>query len=133
MAASTPASSCRPYTEIPEFNSLPIPQNINVVATPGNDTSYPPMQLCCAPNRVQIVDGCYLWCEIPRAYFNNTDKNGAMGGFGACLTAQKRRTNTTDPRIIGYQFNAAARPRMMGSATQIGLWVLALSGLIYAL
>ena len=90
------------------------------------------MRLCCAPNRVQIVDGCYLWCEIPKAYFNNTDKNGAMSGFAACLTVQKRITNNTELKITGYQFNAAARPGM-GSATQIGLWVLALSGLIYAL
>lgn len=134
MAANTPNAGCPPSSEMPGFINLPIPQNINVVATPGNDTSYPPMKACCEPNRVQIVDGCYLWCEIPKRYFNGTDKDGARSTLGSCLMSHKLRGNNTrsELRITGYQFNAAARSGM-GSAKQLGLWVLALSGLIYVL
>jgi len=130
MATNTSNAVCRPYTEIPDFVNLPIPQNINVVATPGNDTSYPPMKACCEPNRVQIVDGCYLWCEMPKRYFNGTDKDSARSSFSSCLVFQQG--NTTDRRITGYQLNAATRPGL-GSAKQVGLWALALSGLIYVL
>ncbi len=130
MATNTSSAiSCRPASEIPDLSNLPIPQNLNVVATPGNDTSFPPMAICCAPNLVQIVDRCYLWCEIPKSYFNGTDKNGAMSGFSACMLLHK--PDTDGLRITGYQFNAAPRLGAMGSARRIGVWVLALSGLIY--
>jgi hypothetical protein len=118
-------------TELPDLNTLPIPQNINVVSTPGNDTAYPPMAACCAPNLVQIVDRCYLWCEIPESYLNGTDKDGAAAAFSTCL--RLRKVDGDGLRITGYQFNTAAARLGMGSARQIGVWVLALSGLIYVL
>ncbi|KAK4031247.1 hypothetical protein C8A01DRAFT_21506, partial [Parachaetomium inaequale] len=61
----------------PTSPSLPIPHDINVVATPGNDTSYAPMAICCAPSTVQIVDRCYLWCDIPKRVLNGI--NGHPG------------------------------------------------------
>jgi hypothetical protein len=128
---STTTSTCGPVSEMPGIDSLPIPQNINVVSTPGNDTAYPPMASCCAPNRVQIVDGCYLWCEIPKSYFNGTDNDGAGSAFSTCL--RLRRGDDDAVRITGYQFSAAAARPGVGSAKQIGVWVLALSGLIYVL
>jgi hypothetical protein len=130
MATNISSQTCPPNTELPVLSTLPIPQNINVVATPGNDTSYPPMQACCEPNLVQIVDRCYLWCEIPKRYLNYTDKDTTAVVVSACL--RRNRVNETDFRIIGYGFNAAARPGM-ASAKQLGLWVLALSGLVYVL
>ena len=130
MATNMANTTCPPATSIPDIQNLPIPGDINVMATPGNDTSYPPMEICCEPNIVQIVDRCYLWCEIPERYFNGTDKDGAQRATSSCLGAN--RGNTSDLSIVGWQMNAAGRPGM-GSAKQIGLWVLALSGLIYVL
>lgn len=120
--------ACPPRTEMPEFSNLPIPKNINVVGTPGNDTSYLPMEACCEPNPVQIVDRCYLWCEIPKRYFDGTDKERAKSAMSACLSFYRK--DSSDLRVVGFQFNAAARPGMV-SAKQIGLWVLALSSLSY--
>lgn len=115
---------------MPAIEALPIPQDINVIALPGTNTSDPAMVTCCAPNRVQIVDGCYLWCEIPASYFNGTDDEGAQQGTSSCLRVNGRNYN--ESRITGWQFNAAARAGT-GSAKQLGLWMLALSGLIYVL
>ncbi len=122
------ATTCPAPTSIPDLQTLPIPQNINVMATPGNDTSYRPMAVCCSPSAVQIVDRCYLWCELPARYFNGTDKAGARSASSSCMGFNAM--NSSEGRIIGWQMNAGSRPRMPGSAKQIGLWVLALSGLI---
>ncbi len=129
MAANTSnAITCPGPSSIPTLQSLPIPQNINVMATPGNDTSYPPMEICCSPSTVQIVNRCYLWCELPERYFNGTDKAGAQRASSSCM--ELNAMNSSGGRIIGWQMNAGSRDRMPGSVKQIGLWVLALSGLI---
>ncbi len=109
-STATAASTCPASpTSMPDFSTLPIPQNVNVFGTPGNDTSaYPPMTACCAPNPVQIVDGCYLWCELPAQYFNGTSgKQGAEDAFKACL-AENKGTEEGE-RISGFQMNSAGR------------------------
>ncbi|KAH6846956.1 hypothetical protein B0I37DRAFT_134612 [Chaetomium sp. MPI-CAGE-AT-0009] len=126
MATNVAIATCPPPTSIPDISNLPIPQDINVMATPGNDTSYRPMEVCCEPSRVQIVDGCYLWCELPERYFNGTDKEGARASSSSCLLRE-----SDDRRIIGWQMNGAGARPAVGSAKQIGFWVLALSGLVY--
>ncbi len=131
MAASIPNITCRPKTEMPDFVNLPIPQNINVFGTPGHDTSYYPMAACCAPSLVQIVDRCYLWCEIPKRYFNGTDKNGARDAITSCMVLQMYK-NETEGRIMGVQMNGVGRVGV-GSVTRVGILVLALSGLVYVL
>jgi hypothetical protein len=89
------------------------------------------MVACCEPSRVQIVDGCWLWCELPASYFNGSASHEIVeSATSACLRANGR--NHTESKITGYQFNAAGRVGV-GSAKGIGLWVLALSGLIYAM
>lgn len=101
------------------------------MVTPGNDTSYRPMEICCEPSRVQIVDGCYLWCELPERYFNGTDKEGARTSSSSCMNLNTRESG--DRRIEGWQMNGAGARLTVGSAKQIGLWVLALSGLVYVM
>ncbi len=134
MAAIIPNITCRPYSEMPDISTLPIPQNINVVSTPGSNTSYPPMERCCAPSLVQIVDRCYLWCEIPKRYFNGTDKRGAIDAISTCMSLQRNWTDKEEHggRITGFQMNAAGRVGV-GSVRRIGVWVLALSGLVNVL
>jgi hypothetical protein len=114
---------------MPAIESLPIPQNINAIVLPGTNTSDPAMVTCCAPNRVQIVDGCYLWCEIPASYFVGSDDAGARSATSSCLEEHGR--NYKESRITGWQFNAGTRAGA-GSAKQLGLWALALSGVVYA-
>ncbi|KAG7290010.1 hypothetical protein NEMBOFW57_000002 [Staphylotrichum longicolle] len=115
---------------MPALGTLPIPHDINAVAVHGNDTSFRPMAFCCEPKPVQVVAGCYLWCEMSSKYSNGVDKGAAVDAFNLCL----RRTigNSSELGVIGLQLKSAARPGI-GSAKQVGLWVLALSGLIYAL
>ncbi len=129
MAANTSnTTTCPAPTSIPDLQTLPIPQNINLMATPGNDTSYRPMEICCSPSTVQIVDRCYLWCELPERYFNGTDKQGAQSASSSCMGFNTM--NSSEGRIVGWQMNGGSRPGMPGSAKKIGLWVLVLSGLI---
>jgi hypothetical protein len=120
-----------PSDAIPDLVNLPIPHDINAVVTVGNDTSYAPMQACCAPNQVQVVEQCWLWCEIPGWYFNATDREGAAERMSSCLGLAG--WNISDARSRSFQMNAAAGRAGMASVKGIGLWVLALSGLIYVL
>jgi hypothetical protein len=131
MATNVANATCPPRTSLPDIQNLPIPQNINVMVTPGNDTSYRPMEICCEPSNVQIADGCYLWCELPERYFNGTDKEGARASSSSCMSFE--RLESDGRRIIGWQMNGVGARPAGGSAKQIGLWVLALSGLVYVM
>lgn len=120
-----------PDSALPDIASLPIPKNISVMVVPNSDTSYAPMVPCCQPNPVQVVNDCSLWCEVPKSYFNNSASHQAVqDATSACLRANGR--NSTAPRIIGWQFSAGARTGMW-TAKEIGILVLALSGLVYIL
>ncbi|KAM7192988.1 hypothetical protein V8F33_008036 [Rhypophila sp. PSN 637] len=72
-----------------------IPKDIDVVMIVGSNVSHPPMVACCHPNKVQLLDSCFLWCKIPGGdYYTNTNKTGApkletvddiYGNFSSCL------------------------------------------------
>ncbi len=128
MVAAANATCPGGDSAIPDAFALPIPQNINVMVRTGSNVSNHAMEVCCAPNRVQVTTGCpYLWCELPRRYFNESSDPASVGSkVSACLG-----TNFADGDSRGtvFQFNAGARA---GTATtkQMGLWVLFVSGLI---
>lgn len=130
MAATTNATCPGGDSAIPDASSLPIPQNINVMVRTGTNVSNHAMLVCCEPNPVQVTTGCpYLWCELPRRYFNESSDPAFVGNkVSACLG---RTANLTDGDSRGtvFQFNAGSRP---GTATakQMGLWVLLVSGII---
>ncbi len=119
---------------IPAIESLPIPQNINVMVPTGTNTSNYAMTTCCAPSRVQIVDGCYLWCEVPRRYFNNSaSHNDVTSSMLACIRAANRGKDTSGESVItGWQFNAGGKIGA-GTVRQVGVWVLLVSALMYIL
>lgn len=119
---------------LPSIVTLPIPQNINVMVRMGTSTSNLAMSTCCAPSRVQIVDGCYLWCEVPRRYFNgSSSRDDVMFEMAACITATNTGRNITNDSVItGWQFNTGARAGT-GTAKGIGLWVLLVSGFLHVL
>lgn len=128
MASTT---TC-PSAAVPDISSLPVPHDINLMIVPGTNTQDPAMTVCCEPNPVQTIDGCWLWCELPASYWvNGTTPNDAVQqASGSCLRVNGR--NFTESRITGWQFNAAGRVGA-GSVRAVGLWVLALSGLVYVL
>ena len=117
---------------VPAIAALPVPQNINVVVRPGVSTTKEAMAACCAPSRVQIVDGCYLWCEIPARYFNHSaNHDTVVQQMTSCIRAENKGKNTTDEAIgTGFQFNAAGR---VGVVRGVGVWVLLVSGLVWAM
>ncbi|KAK3905791.1 hypothetical protein C8A05DRAFT_12426 [Staphylotrichum tortipilum] len=117
---------------LPALSTLPIPQNINVVVRPGVGTSREAMAACCAPSPVAVASGCYLWCEIPARYFNNSANHDTVSQHvTACIRAEnKGEGGTVEPSGTGVQFSAAGR---MGGVRGVGMWVLLVSGLAWAI
>ena len=118
----------------PSIAALPVPQNINIILRPGVSTTREAMAACCAPSPVQLVDGCYLWCEIPARYFNNSASHDAVvGQMTSCIRAEDKRRNFTgtgEPIGTAFQFNKAGR---VGVVRGVGVWVLLVSGLVWAI
>lgn len=125
-------ATCPGDTSIPSIESLPIPQDINVMVVPGSNTSYPPMTTCCQPNKVEVVNDCWLWCQIPQSYFDHdgASQQDVQDATSSCLRVNGQ--NATGPKITGWQFNASARAGMW-TVKEMGVLVLALSGLTYVL
>ncbi|KAK1689400.1 hypothetical protein BDP55DRAFT_712528 [Colletotrichum godetiae] len=118
-------ATCLNRSSLPELSTLPIPQNITFVATPGRNASDAPMVACCAPNPVQLADGCYEWCELPGTY---DAKKNALAMFGGCLSANGRNYST-DANILGLHVaNGAARP----GVTTVGLGMFVLVASMFA-
>jgi hypothetical protein len=93
---------------IPDFQSLPIPRDINVWAVPRYNSSEDMMKVCCAPNEVNIAYECIAWCEIPEKYYNYSSakanaKTAANSGMGACMRSEGRHEG-----ISGFQWVGAA-------------------------
>ena len=117
---------------LPSITTLPIPQTINVVVRPGVSTTKEAMAACCVPSRVQIVDGCYLWCEIPGRWFNHSaNHDTVVQQMTACIRAENKGVNITDEAIgTGFQFSAAGR---VGVVKGVGWWVVVVAGLVWAI
>ncbi|CAK7220336.1 hypothetical protein SCUCBS95973_004124 [Sporothrix curviconia] len=119
-------ATCPPGNQLPEVTTLPIPLNVSVAVIPGSNVSDSVMVACCSPNPVNIADGCYEWCEAPKAY-NSLDK------FSNCLVANHRNLNQSD--ILGFHAGSAAPGRLAPPTTTmavtvvgLGVWMLFLSG-----
>lgn len=64
----TTTNTCQgpPNGALPDIKGIEtIPKDIPVAMIGGSNVSHPAMTTCCAPNAVQLLDGCYLWCKIP--------------------------------------------------------------------
>ena len=104
-------------TFIPELASLPISDDTYYVITPGQNTSDAAMVACCSPNAVNIVDTCYLWCEVPSTY---SDKDTVTTDFGNCL-----RQNGKNVTIIAA--NTSDSPSRTPTITGLTVMALAIS------
>ena len=72
--------TCPPRNQLPTHGNLPIADDIDYVLRAGTNTSDLAMTACCAPNPVNFVDGCFLWCEYPNRYSNES-----LTQFSACI------------------------------------------------
>ena len=70
--------TCPPRNQLPTPSS--IDSDVNYVLRAGTNTSDPAMTACCAPNPVNFIDGCFLWCEYPNRYSNDS-----LAEFSACI------------------------------------------------
>ncbi|KAB5522869.1 hypothetical protein GE09DRAFT_1154428 [Coniochaeta sp. 2T2.1] len=124
-----------PSDSIPAIESLPVPHDINLMIIASTNASSPQkdqMVTCCKPNQVQVVNDCWLWCEIPKAYYDkyHGDKDAVRDGTSACVRGSSNTTSA--PAIQGWQFNTGTRTGIC-SGKEMAVVVLALSGLIYAM
>jgi hypothetical protein len=94
-------------------NSLPssaerlIPKDLNHVILPGNDSTAPWIVNCCDPNPVNLLGGCYLWCEIPdRRITTNSNTGKKDSDMGQCLRMEGRPLNASS--ILGTRFASGA-------------------------
>lgn len=72
--------TCPPKNTMPADVPLLIPDNLHYVIRAGGNTSDPAMAACCAPHRVNSLEGCYLWCEYPTRFSNES-----LTEFQTCL------------------------------------------------
>ncbi|KAI1149596.1 hypothetical protein F4825DRAFT_453278 [Nemania diffusa] len=92
----------------PSFESLNVPKHVSVGGLSTSNDTLLAMQICCAPNPVNAVGDCVLWCEIP--------SNSTKDGWTAC-TAQYVK----EAHGVAYQSEGttttAIRPTMIGIVT----------------
>lgn len=115
-------STCPPPTETPNLVNLPIPRGVNVVVMTGSHASNPEMAVCCKPNAVQLVNDCFLWCELPKSYLNGTSPEQGVDSFHTCLRINGG--NDTVNRSIGWRLASGGEAVKGLSITQLGIWTL---------
>lgn len=105
---------------MPDADSLPIPHDVRVAVVPGTNTSAAWMIDCCYPNAVNLVEGCYLYCVVPKNMTN-------VSVFAECLQVHGRNLNESNIVIISSDAPGFKAPTM--SVMQLGILALAVSGI----
>lgn len=84
------ASSCS-NTTLPSLEYY-INPSIKYGMTPFNNISYDAMVTCCAPNDVNLILGCTLWCELPEEMLDEAERSGLslLSPFSSCLKREAR-------------------------------------------
>lgn len=129
-----------PYNAQPAILGIPeIPKDINVAMIGGTDVAHPAMVHCCWPNHVQLLNGCFLWCQIPEPRPDEKDSLGQpkvkfehaddiFGNFTTCLRSDSGYNTSVNLAIQGNIPNMAGervRPPRLGSFVAMGLLVAA--------
>ncbi|KAL0944682.1 uncharacterized protein CTRU02_202569 [Colletotrichum truncatum] len=81
---------------------------------------------CCQPNPVQLVNGCWEWCEIPTAMTNGSSHSAISATFENCLQASGR--NLTVSR--GLLVHVSAATTTNSPVSVVGIMVAALVALV---
>ncbi|KAK0620145.1 hypothetical protein B0T14DRAFT_388215, partial [Immersiella caudata] len=80
-----------------------VPKDLNFVILPGNDSTSPWVTDCCSPNPVNLLGGCYLWCEIPENRITTNSQTGKKDhDMVDCMRLAGRPVN--ELRITGTHF-----------------------------
>lgn len=107
-----------------------IPKNINYTVYSAHDVDDPAFRTCCAPNPVNLVGPCGLWCELPQRFADKYHAPVAQGpdeDFSLCLAANGW---ILGGRISSTHVSAATRGLPAGiSAGKMAL-VLFVAGLV---
>ena len=97
-------SSCPALNALPNLNDYPISSKVDYVYIHGQNVSDAAMTDCCAPNSVNLVDGCYEWCELPARYTNTSmARHNAMADFNTCLQRNGKKV-----LILGANIRSSA-------------------------
>ncbi|KAI3319772.1 hypothetical protein HD806DRAFT_507960 [Xylariaceae sp. AK1471] len=75
------------YDDCPDFFDNPPHVKSDYFELNETNTADPALVACCAPNPVQSAGGCYVWCEVPAAYGNDSAN---AEPFGECLKKHGR-------------------------------------------
>lgn len=128
MSNKTVPQKCEPLSGVPL--DLPIPKGINYGATQGRNGSEPWMVKCCAPNPVSLVDGCYVWCELPKARITTLPDGKKSSDFGSCLRTNGR--DRDEESGVLFELNAASSGTKTAKVTTkaLGVWMVAMAGTI---
>lgn len=106
-----------------------VPVDVPYFVMPGrtNDTA---MAACCHPQPLDLIDNCYVWCELPsQLYANRSDapSEATLGAsFADCLVANGH----TSPEIYRLRLKSSAAPAS-SVGPRAGLWVLLIASLTY--
>lgn len=97
---------------LPDY--LLIPKNINygiVGLDSDRKTDMQALKTCCSPNPVNIIDGCYPWCELPSKSGNVSVLNGMNLGeaWVSCLRGQFALHKTAYLQIYDFKLSNAGR------------------------
>jgi hypothetical protein len=97
-------ATCPPPTQLPDYQSLPIPTNISFLLIPGANTSDEAVRACCAPNSVNLVESCYEWCEIPLKYRNGSASGSSADDielqFSTCLKLEGKNVSIMGAHLV---------------------------------
>lgn len=88
------------------------------------------MVKCCAPNSVSLVDGCWVWCELPKTRITTLPNSKKTTDFATCL-----KTSGWDrdgPSGVLFELNAASSGAKTATVTTkaLGVWVLGMAGMV---
>ena len=138
MAAN---GTCAGYTlgSMPDITGVEtIPNDIDVVMIVGNNVSHPAMVNCCAPNKVQLLDGCYLWCQIPGGNFHTntnqttaelTTKEDIFRNISTCLDLNGLKESDR-ASVQAHIPSMGGRVSSTLSTMGLGVWALVMFGVL---
>ncbi|KAH8891957.1 hypothetical protein GQ53DRAFT_864868 [Thozetella sp. PMI_491] len=59
-------------------HSTKLSEPVDYFLWPGTDAKISAYNACCAPSKVNVVDECWYWCEVPDAYGKDSANSTAF-------------------------------------------------------
>ncbi|RYP10335.1 hypothetical protein DL765_008145 [Monosporascus sp. GIB2] len=117
---------------IPAFGGLGLPADINIGLTPRSNQSMEAMQICCAPNTVNVVQNCTLWCELPPAFMERVERSGEPIPWQLSECFKSSGVNVSD--VVATSGHPAeessAIPRAKSTTVGLGMLILLMLGFL---